>query len=74
MTIDKYRMCTVNGRKAAFHGWYQILTPAIGGSCGGGPVCSIVGIVEYEEGDVIAVNMHSIKFCDGMVKEMWECR
>ena len=63
------RPCYVYGRKALFHCWGQesrVIPPsALIGGHPGGTIASIMGIVEYEDGEVCKVNPDHIRFADG---------
>lgn len=62
------RLCMVNERIAAFHGWEQYsnvvdASPMIGGHPGG--VISFVrGLVEYDDGTIDLVGPTTIRFVD----------
>ena len=66
----------INGdteKKALFHIWEQnsqIIPPSpmVGGH-GGGVICTVMGIVELEDGSVIRVSPYQIQFIDNKIQE-----
>jgi hypothetical protein len=62
----EYRPCLVAGRKALFHRWAdraELRGPSALGTPGG-QLCLLLGVVEYEDGQVSEVYPDKIRFLD----------
>ena len=63
------RPCYVQGTRAMFHCWTQesqVIAPSIlVGGHSGGTVAGVLGIVEFENGEVSKVYPEHIRFADG---------
>jgi len=72
--MNELRPCIVNGnKKALFHMWEQYSdiiapSPMVGGH-GGGVLNYVMGIIETEDGQVIKVHPHTIRFIDNKIRE-----
>lgn len=74
-TVSQLRPCYVDGVKALFHSWGQHSrvvepSPMVGGAPGG-TVSYILGIVEFEDGQIKQVFPEKIKFVDKMFDEYY---
>lgn len=73
------RPCLANDKKALFHGWFQHSkvvppSPMVGGHTGG-QLSTLLGLVEWEDGSVHAVQTWEVKFLDtpGQMGEFEAC-
>lgn len=70
------RPCMVDGQRAVFHRWETWANVVNGGlligSHPGGQISYVVGIIEYENGNVTRVSPNTIQFCDGLATQIWE--
>ena len=74
-TVSQLRPCYVDGVKALFHNWGRHSrvvepSPMVGGAPGG-TVSYILGIVEFEDGQIKQVFPEKIKFVDKMFDEYY---
>lgn len=74
-TVSQLRPCYVDGVKALFHNWGQHSrvvepSPMVGGAPGG-TVSYILGVVEFEDGQIKQVFPEKIKFVDKMFDEYY---
>ena len=76
MQMYDLRPCKIEGKRALFHRWETwanvVNDGLLVGSHPGGQISYVVGIVEYENGDVTRVSPNVIQFCDGLVEKIWE--
>lgn len=72
---NEYRPCTVDGKKALFHRWYEFNDVVDAGLTIGshpaGQLKFLYAIVEYEDGTIEEVAPPKVKFSDGMCTKKW---